>query len=128
MIIFQKFIHRQDLTNNPEVYYVFGDNDMRIGKGGQAKEMRGEKNTRGIRVKKSPGTKTNNYYTDKEYEENIKKIDDDFMFVECMLQREKIFVIPSNGIGTGLARLQEFAPKTLQYVKNKIKELWEKYN
>lgn len=127
MIIFQKFIHREDLKNNPDCIYLFGDNDMRIGNGGQAKEMRGEKNVKGIRVKKSPGTKSDNYYTDKEYEKNIKKIDDDFAYIECMLQRKYIVIIPSDGIGTGLAKLKEFAPETLLYIQHKILTLWETY-
>ena len=36
-IIFQKMIYREDLIRNRSVIYVFGDNDLRIGKGGQAK-------------------------------------------------------------------------------------------
>ena len=27
-VIFQKFICREDVQNNPEVVYLFGDNDM----------------------------------------------------------------------------------------------------
>ncbi len=72
MIIFQKFIYREDLKTNQGVMYLFGDNDMRVGKGGQAKEMRGEPNAIGIRVKKAPKT-TNAYYTDEEYQSNIEK-------------------------------------------------------
>ena len=128
MILFQKMIYKSDLKSNPNIYYIFGDNDKRKGYGGQAKEMRGEKNAVGIRVKKAPNTDKASYYTDNEYEINIKKIGDDFAYIECMLQRGYIFIFPSDGIGTGLARLQEFAPKTLVYIQNKIKELWEKYN
>ncbi len=84
MIIFQKFIYREDLKNNQGVIYLFGDNDMRRGRGGQAKEMRGEPNSIGIRVKKSPGTGDGiggAYYTDREYHTNIAYIDKDLSYV-----------------------------------------------
>ena len=128
MIIFQKMIYREDLKSNQGIYYIFGDNDKRTGNGGQAKEMRGEKNAIGIRVKKSPNRVGLVYYFDSDYDINIKKIDEDFTTVEKLLKQGEIVICPSDGIGTGLARLKEFAPKTLIYIENKIKELWEKYN
>ena len=127
MIIFQKFIYREDLKNNHGVTYLFGDNDMRRGKGGQAKEMRGEPNAIGIRVKKAPST-GNAYYNDKEYKENIRKIDEDFQSVDIMLERGEIVIIPTDGMGTGLAKLKEFAPKTLDYLQKRLLELIKKYN
>jgi hypothetical protein len=54
MIIYQKYIKREDLRANPTVLYVFGDNEARTGLGGQAKEMRGEPNAVGIATKASP--------------------------------------------------------------------------
>ena len=126
MIIFQKFIYREDLKTNQGVMYLFGDNDMRVGKGGQAKEMRGEPNAIGIRVKKAPKT-TNAYYTDEEYQSNIEKINEDLKSVEERLKSGGNVVVPTDGMGTGLARLEEFAPKTLRYLQNRLLEFMEKY-
>jgi hypothetical protein len=50
-IIYQKFIRRQDLRNNRDKFYVFGDNMQRIGYGGQARDMRGEPNAIGAVTK-----------------------------------------------------------------------------
>ena len=50
-----KFITRQYVKAHPNVYFVFGDNEVRRGYGGQAKEMRGELNTVGVRTKRTPG-------------------------------------------------------------------------
>jgi len=128
MIIFQKFIYREDLKNNQGVTYLFGDNDVRRGRGGQAKEMRGESNALGIRVKKAPQTDKKAYYTDKEYQKNIKKIDEDLQNVELVLERDGVVIIPTDGMGTGLARLKEFAPKTLVYLQKRLIEFIEEYN
>jgi len=123
MIILQKFIYREDLENNRYITYVFGDNDQRIGKGGQAKEMRGESNSIGIRVKKAPGVERSCYYYDKEYNENIKKIDQDFTIVEKKLESGELVIFPSDGIGTGLAKLGTLAPRTLRYLESVIDRL-----
>jgi len=127
-IIYQKFIQRSDLLKFRKVIYVFGDNDCRKGYGGQAKEMRGESNSIGIRVKKRPSNDITAYYTDKEYKDNIKKINEDFARVKLCIEWANVIVIPSDGIGTGLARLEEFAPKTLKYIQRYIKNLERVYN
>lgn len=51
IVLHQKFIFREDLQANPDVYYLFGDNVERRGLGGQAKEMRGEPNAIGVATK-----------------------------------------------------------------------------
>ena len=126
-IILQKFITREDIQINKHWLYIFGDNDKRVGKGGQAKEMRGEPNSIGIRVKKTSGTKEEAYYTDVEALKNIENITQDFKIIEEHLMNGGIVVIPIDGIGTGLAKLKDIAPITLQFVKGMIKELIKRY-
>lgn len=126
-IIYQKIIKREDLLNNPDAYYVFGDNDMRVGTGGQAREMRGFPNAIGIRTKKSPTHLIKDYYTDLEYEENIKKIIEDFQIVECQLKIGNLVIFPLDGVGTGLAKLSQNAPKTLAFIEKTVLELFSKY-
>lgn len=118
-IIYQKWIKRDDLVKNKDKIYLFGDNDQRQGYAGQAREMRGENNAIGIRVKKKPFMSKESFYTDREYKDNCKKIDEDFARIPDDID----IIIPSDGIGTGLALLDQQAPKTFNYLKSKLKEL-----
>lgn len=127
-ILFQKFIIRDDLRKFREVTYIFGDNDCRKGYGGQAKEMRGEPNSIGIRVKKRPSNDITAYYTDKEYSYNTEKIGEDFKKIVRDILMGRIIIFPADGIGTGLAKLNQFAPNTLEYINNYIKNLERIYN
>lgn len=63
-------ITRQDLRDEPDKIFLFGDNLKRAGYGGQAKEMRGEKNAVGIPTKKAPNNREESFFTDKEFEAN----------------------------------------------------------
>ena len=126
-IVFQKIITRENIRDNREIIYVFGDNDMRFGYGGQAKNMRGELNSVGVRTKKRPFTGKDVYYMDYEYNINTKKIDEDFAIIEKYLKEGTTVIIPEDGLGTGLALLEKNAPKTLEYIKMKIKDLKETY-
>ena len=53
-LVHQKLILNADLRANPDVLYLFGDNVLRVGFGGQAKEIRGEPNAVGVRTKHRP--------------------------------------------------------------------------
>lgn len=126
-ILFQKYITRQDLKDNPDRIYVFGDNDCHVGLGGQAKEMRGEPNAVGIRTKKTPKTGSEVYYYDDDIVYNMYKISEDFIVVYEYLLNGKTVVFPEDGIGTGLAKLKENAPQTLLYIEGVVKVLYDKF-
>ncbi|KKL57166.1 hypothetical protein LCGC14_2238130, partial [marine sediment metagenome] len=115
----QKFISRQDLRNNPDTTYLFGDNFEEKGLGGQAKEMRGEPNAVGIPSKKKPSNVDGSFFTDDELEANKAAIDTAF----AKIPRNKAIVIPEDGLGTGLANLREKAPETFKYLQSKVAEL-----
>lgn len=119
-------IKRKDIQRNLEVLFVFGDNDLRKGKGGMAKDFRGEPNSIGIRVKKKPARTDNSYYLDEELVENCRKIDED---VEAIQNKAKEFcaICIPDGIGTGLARLDRSAPLTYGYLRQKLEELKKIY-
>ena len=119
-IIKQKRIYRVDLRRNPEVIYLFGDNLAERGFGGQAGEMRGEPNAIGIPTKKLPTMNPDAFFTDEEFEDNCKYIDQAF---EKIPKETRIVVIPSDGLGTGLAMLPNMAMRTHSYLQSKIKEL-----
>lgn len=118
-------IHRADLVNNPDILYIFGDNLDRTGFGGQAKEMRGEPNAFGIATKRHA---SHNYPGDFMFDHQIGApgiIDNEFKELELTLRscQYRALVIPLDGIGTGLSKLPEYAPKLLEYINQKLKDL-----
>ena len=116
-VIYQKRICRDDLRRNPNAIYLFGDNEARTGLGGQAREMRAEPNAFGIATKKSPYE----FWSDKTFENNKLVINADFERLARRCSVNTIVVIPSDGIGTGLADLQNRAPKTWQYLQQDMR-------
>lgn len=122
---FKNFITRIEIKANRNKIYVFGDNLQEIGYGGQAKEMRGEYNTIGIPTKKSPYE----YLTDKDYDKVVTLIKAKFSIIEGHLQCNHKVVIPSAGIGTGLADLPNKAPKIWIVIEEELKKLgWKSDN
>lgn len=126
-VILQYRIYRSDLELNPDVHYCFGDNEERVGMGGQAKECRGEHNAIGICTKKTPGVDESAYYTDEEMERNIGQIAKDFAPVLGLLEDGKTVVIPTEGFGTGLAELKERAPRTLAFIETLVETFVRDY-
>lgn len=123
ILIKQHRIFRKDIQANPQIIYIFGDNLERKGNGGQAAEMRGERNSFGIATKRKPehGTKEC-YFHDSDYFMVRKIIDEEFdrlenRIIECGY---KAIVAPLDGIGTGLAKLPEHAPKILEYINIRL--------
>lgn len=113
-------ILREDVRFNPNKLFLFGDNDTRKGMGGQANSMRGEPNAVGIRTKAAPSMNEGSFWADDTYEENIRKIDEDF---KAAFEFEGTVVIPKAGLGTGLSKLKTSAPKTLAHIEMRIAEL-----
>lgn len=123
-VIFQKFIYRSDLQDNPDVLYIFGDNLVRKGRGGQAKEMRDEPNAVGIATKNTPGHgERRHYFSDNSFEEQKKVIDKDLEIVYKTLEEGGIVVWPSDGIGTGLSDLDKYSPDTARYIDDVLADL-----
>lgn len=107
----QKFIRRADLRANPSTLYVFGDNLLERGYGGQAREMRGEPNAVGIPTKVSPSE----YAADHLALEFMRKWVQAFENLDYHMTAVGGDVVwPEDGIGTGLADMQNRAPKLWQ--------------
>lgn len=124
VIIFKGFWVVDNVKKNPTGLFVFGDNDQRVGAGGQA-IIRYEPNAAGLSTKKFPGFFPEAFYTDKEFEQNKIKIDNNIIKIKERLASENYtaLVLPENGLGTGLSKLQLKAPKTLKYINNQIVKL-----
>ena len=105
----------EDLRNNPDKIYIFGDNTEGWGKGGQA-IVRDESNAFGISTKDSP----NQFMSDDNFEANKAKIDADIAAIKA---DGRPIVFPEDGIGTGRADLQNKAPRTWAYLQKELNKL-----
>lgn len=129
IVIKQHRIYRTDLRNNPTVLYLFGDNLSRKGMGGQAAEMRGEPNAFGIATKRSISHNfPDDYFFDQQMD--VKRIiDQEFKNLQEFIEKNKdkfqqdVIIVPADGIGTGLAKMPEYAPNMLAYINQKLREL-----
>jgi hypothetical protein len=119
MIIQQSRIYRHDLRANPHVLYVFGDNEERIGYGGQAAEMRDEHNAAGVATLKAPGV----FWTEDDTERQCTVIDADLARIIQYLAGGGLVVWPLDGIGTGLAALEQNAPSTWAHLQERVRKL-----
>jgi hypothetical protein len=115
----QKIVSRADLRANPDVLYVFGDNEERWGLGGQAKEMRGELNAVGVATLKSPGEFW--HYNDNPRQCAV--IDADMAPLFEAAAAGRVIVFPLDGIGTGLADLERRSAMTFAHLVQRISEL-----
>ena len=122
-VIRQKFIKRDDLQSNPETLYLFGDNDLRSGYGGQAAEMRDEENAVGIRTKWKPTNHSSAFFRDTHAEEVFGMIDEDLQPVIDHLRNGGMVIIPTDGLGTGLSKLPETSPIIYNYLEEQISYL-----
>lgn len=118
------FITRKYVQANPDKIFLFGDNLLRTGYGGQAKAMRGEPNAIGVPTKKKPTNDPEAFFTDAELVRNKTAIDS---ALEQLADYKDgtVIVIPSAGLGTGLADLLNHAPKTFEYLEIRLAALGE---
>lgn len=106
---------------NPNKLFVFGDNMLRYGKGGQA-IIRDLPNTLGIVTKKSPNNDDAAYFSDaddiEEMNEMLQDIRKLYLISRCNVFTHIVF--PSKGIGTGRARMKSKSPMLYKMMKNKL--------
>lgn len=120
--IFEGFWDILDVKRYPHALFIYGDNNVKKGAGGQA-IIRFEPNTYGIPTKKYPSSHVNSYYTDTEYNDNIKRIQCAIDHIVKISANYKYVVLPENGFGTGLAKLSTKAPKTWQYLLSAVEKM-----
>jgi len=126
-IWYQKRIYRKDLVDNPEVFFVFGDNLSRRGFGGQAKEMRGEPNAIGVATKRYPSMTEASFFSDAYYDEIIGLVETDLQRVERVLKQGHDVVWPEDGIGSGLSQMPERCPRLWAWLESERKRLERVY-
>jgi len=119
-----EFITRKYVRANPDKIFLFGDNLLGRGYGGQARVMRGEPNAIGIPTKKKPTNQSDAFFSDAEFEQNKAAIDRAFARLDGFSVRTEV-VIPAAGLGTGRAKLPDLAPKTFEYLEQKLAALYQ---
>jgi hypothetical protein len=129
ILIYKGYWTRNYVKKTQNCLFIFGDNDCKMGKGGQA-IIRGLKNVKGIPTKKFPNNYYKSFYTDKEYDDNCAKIDIAINKIKKTFYSKKYdyLVLPEDGFGTGLSRLPSKAPLTYEYLKTAVAMLIEELN
>lgn len=123
VLLRQQYITREDLRLNPQVIYLFGDNMLHVGLGGQAAEMRGQDNAVGIPTKWAPGADPEDYFYDDmslaDWHAATYTIQHAFVFAyERAASMSGIVIVSAAGLGTGLSDLQNKAPRLLKYIND----------
>jgi hypothetical protein len=118
-VLEQPWINRTHLRDNRDWLYLFGDNEVRWGRAGQAKQCRGELNAIGVATKQSPYR----YWSDKDYDRATAIIQVDLEPAFACVKNGGTVVIPRDGLGTGLAELPTRAPRIFAFLQNKLSEL-----
>lgn len=116
IMVWPKWHTIKDLRDNPDHIFLFGDNQARKGKKGQA-QIRGMKNAMGVRTKRIPSTTPSSFLADKNYQSNLKMMKEDFLMAIEAVPKGGTLVFPKDGLGTGLAELPQRAPKTYLWLK-----------
>ena len=93
---------------NPNNIYVFGDNSIRLGNGGQA-AIRREPNTFGVMTKLYPSQRAGSFLED--CEDHKAMVLADLEKLQLLFNAGKTIILPADGLGTGLADLPTKAPK-----------------
>lgn len=121
-VLYQSRIYRNDLQLNRQALYLFGDNLMRTGLGGQAGECRGEINAVGIVTKLRPDNKPSSFFSDDNFEffQNV-VMNDLHRPVSHLIAGERTgipspIILPTDGWGTGLSELPERAPRCHEWL------------
>jgi hypothetical protein len=120
---FRKRITRSMLRAEPDALFVFGDCIAGWGLGGQAKEMRGEPNAVGIPTKWKPYMTPEAFFRDEDLPIVKERIVAPFDRLHQQLARFGKVVLPADGIGTGLARLDQHAPAIKRLIDLEIEGL-----
>lgn len=107
---------RADLRASPDTLFVFGDNVSTLGRGGQARECRGEPNAVGIPTKWHPMMDDASFFTDDALDKVRPRIQAEFRRLSRHLSNGRDVVWPREGVGTGLAQLPQRAPAVAAYI------------
>ena len=120
-VVFYDLWSLEDAINNPKTLFIFGVNLLKVGNGCQA-YIRPAKNSHGIPTKRRPSMEyPGAFFTDDTYKENKMHILNAFKNIP--LDKYDKIALPSNGLGTGLAKMPEYCPNTFKFLNRCIDTL-----
>ena len=108
---------REEVASDQDHIYIFGDNLIEKGRGGQAC-IRGLSNAFGVPTKKLPAMSREAFFTDDEFEENKRAID---RAIAKLPKGKELIYNPE--IGAGLAQMPTRCPKTYKYLLEQLAKL-----
>lgn len=113
----------EQCKRNPNKLYVFGDNFLRVGKGGQA-IIRGCKNAYGIATKRYPTMKSDAFMSDTPEEANV-IFNDIYEMIHGFSGKEfETLVLPYMKLGTGLSKMPEKSPMLYKWLNDTLSVLF----
>lgn len=112
------------VLGHPGFIYVFGDNLEGTGRGGQA-VIRGQNGAFGIPTKRSPKTTKDAYFgnpanAQEEAAAITRAVD---RIIEVAQRTGMTVVLPADGLGTGLAKLEQKSPKLFAHLQAELARL-----
>ncbi|OWJ65119.1 hypothetical protein [Inquilinus limosus] len=114
---------REEIRSHPQALYVFGDNFVERGLGGQAAAARGEPNAVGIATKRAPSLVTNAFLTDADLARLQQHATPALDRLREHLAAGGTVVMPADGIGTGLAQMPDRAPACWRWLCDQLARL-----
>lgn len=115
-IITMKRYTREEIQSRPDVLFVFGDNLVRKGLGGQAAAARGEPNAIGIPTKRRPSMDEDAFFSNDDLEQVRPIIQAEFRKLAEHLKHGGTVVLPADGVGSGRAMLSTKAPSIKLFI------------
>jgi len=114
----------------PDLLFVFGDNMLGFGKGGQA-IIRSEPNAFGVPTKRKPAMSPSSFFSEKS-DTDLDHVLDRISDMWDDLERGCVFVIPVNedgdvSLGLERAKLREKAPNIYAAIQTHVKEMCNSY-
>jgi len=111
-------------AENPHKLYVFGDNMIRVGEGGQA-SVRKAANSIGIATKRLPTMGANAFFSDKIDEAKTILSDLQNVINTFHTGDYEVIVLPKDGLGTGLAKMPINSPRLFHWLNESISLLFD---
>ncbi len=130
VILFSGWLSSKLCEDNPELTFIFGDNLLRIGMGGQA-IIRNQPNAMGIATKRKPAMTPRSFF-DEDSDDDLDAVLKDIGAVWHLLKQGKTVVIPVTedgdvSLGLERAKLPEKAPSIYRAITTHVEEMVNAY-
>lgn len=113
------FYNPEICESNPDKIYVFGDNLISSGCGGQA-IIRNCKNAFGIPTKRKPTMNEDSFFSDSISEFRV--VEKRLQELLALKKSGKKIVFPTDGLGTGFAMMPEKSPRLFEFMNEFIEK------